>query len=150
MRFITLIFLSIGLAVVPAQSSPPSAAVRPYSTAKSLSLSASDRLLAAALENGTSEFTVQCTGVVTRLLSDDTQDIPHQRFIIKLASGQTLLIVHNIDLVPRIARLKLRDRVVVKGEYIWNKLGGLVHLTHRDPDGLGVAGFIRHKGKTYQ
>ena len=150
MRIITLILLSITLAVIPAYSSPPSSAVRPYSTPKSLSLSASDRLLARASKNGTSEFTVQCTGVVTRVLSDDTQDIHHQRFIIKLASGQTLLIAHNIDLAPRIDRLKLRDRVVVKGEYIWNSLGGLIHLTHRDPDGAGTDGFIRHKGKTYQ
>jgi hypothetical protein len=150
MRIIPFILVSLCLPLLPAHSSPSSSAVRPQSNAKPLSLSASDRLLARAFKNGISELTVQCTGVVTRKLSDDTWDIPHQRFIIKLASGQTLLIVHNIDLVPRIDRLKLRDRVVVKGEYIWNNLGGLIHLTHRDPDGVGIDGFIRHKGKTYQ
>jgi hypothetical protein len=150
MRIIPLILASLCLPLFPAHSSPPSSTVRPHSSAKPISLSASDRLLARAFRNGISEFTVQCTGVVTHKLSDDTWDIPHQRFIIKLASGQTLLIVHNIDLVPRIDRLKLRDRVVVKGEYIWNDLGGLIHFTHRDPDGVETDGFIRHKGRTYQ
>ena len=110
----------------------------------------SDRILARAFRLGLSEFKIQCSGTVIRKLSDDTEGIRHQRFIIRLASGQTLLIVHNIDLAPRVAQLKIRDRVVVKGEYIWNDEGGLMHLTHNDPDGVGFHGSIRHKGRTYQ
>jgi hypothetical protein len=112
--------------------------------------SKSDRILGRAFRLGLSEFKIQCAGTVIRELSDDTEGIRHQRFIIRLASGQTLLIVHNIDLAPRMSQLMLRDRVVVKGEYIWNEEGGLMHLTHKDPDGVGFHGFIRHKGRIYQ
>lgn len=41
-------------------------------------------------------------GVVDRALSDDNDGSRHQRFILRLASGQTLLIAHNIDISLRI------------------------------------------------
>jgi hypothetical protein len=112
--------------------------------------SISDRILARAFRTGRSEFPIRCKGRVTRLLSDDTDGIRHQRFILRLSTGQTLLIVHNIDLAPRIRALKVSDRVIVKGEYIWNELGGLIHYTHRDPDGEGFHGYIRHKKHLYR
>lgn len=110
----------------------------------------SDRILAKAFRTGRSEFPIRCRGRVVRLLADDTEGIRHQRFIIRLSTGQTLLIVHNIDLAERIAGLALRNRVVVKGEYIWNSQGGLIHYTHRDPDGDGFHGFVRHKRLVYR
>jgi hypothetical protein len=112
--------------------------------------SAADQRLARAFRLGLSEFKIRCAGTVIRKLSDDEEGIRHQRFIVRLSTGQTLLIAHNIDLTKRIRRLNLGDRVVVKGEYIWNSEGGLMHLTHRDPDGVGFHGFIRHRGKIYQ
>ncbi|MDH3867394.1 MAG: DUF3465 domain-containing protein, partial [Desulfobulbaceae bacterium] len=45
---------------------------------------------------------VKGEGLVDKLLSDDNEGSRHQRFILKLASGQTLLLAHNIDLAPRI------------------------------------------------
>ncbi|QOY51204.1 DUF3465 domain-containing protein [Candidatus Sulfurimonas baltica] len=41
------------------------------------------------------------SGDVIRVLSDDNTGSRHQRFIIRLSSGQTLLIAHNIDLAPK-------------------------------------------------
>ena len=41
-------------------------------------------------------------GTVVRMLADDNVGSRHQRFIICLASGRTILIAHNIDLAPRI------------------------------------------------
>jgi len=83
-------------------------------------------------------------------LDDDLAGSRHQRFIVRLASGQTVLIVHNIDLAPRIAALMKGDRISFYGEYVWNAEGGKVHWTHHDPEGRHVAGWLKHKGRTYQ
>lgn len=89
-------------------------------------------------------------GTVTRLLADDMSGSRHQRFIVRLASGQTVLVAHNIDLAPRIEGLKVGDAVRFNGEYEWNEEGGVIHWTHRDPQGRHVAGWVEHKGRTFQ
>jgi cold shock CspA family protein len=48
-------------------------------------------------------------GVVVRVLVDDNDGSRHQRFILRLASGQTLLIAHNIDIANRIEALSSGD-----------------------------------------
>ncbi len=89
-------------------------------------------------------------GTVTRLLSDDNDGSRHQRFILTLASGQTLLVAHNIDVAPRIASLKVGDTVAFNGVFEWNDKGGVIHWTHRDPGGRHQAGWLKHAGQTYQ
>jgi hypothetical protein len=89
-------------------------------------------------------------GTVTRLLSDDVSGSRHQRFIVRLASGRTVLVAHNIDIAPRIEGLKVGDAVSFNGEYEWNEEGGVIHWTHRDPQGRHVAGWVEHKGRTFQ
>lgn len=89
-------------------------------------------------------------GRVSRLLPDDDDGSRHQRFIVTLATGQTVLIAHNVDLAPRVANLKVGDAVEFSGEYESNPRGGVVHWTHRDPRGRHAAGWIRHGGVTYQ
>ena len=74
----------------------------------------------------------------------------HQRFIVELSSGQTLLVAHNIDIAPRINSLQISDSIAFYGEYEWNSQGGIIHWTHHDPDGSHVGGWIKHNGKTYQ
>jgi hypothetical protein len=95
---------------------------------------------------------VQVTGegVVTRVLADDSDGSRHQRFIVRLDSGQTLLVAHNIDLAPRLASLESGDSVAFSGVYEWNAKGGVVHWTHRDPSGEHQAGWLKHNGETYQ
>lgn len=93
---------------------------------------------------------VQGDGVVTRVLTDDNDGSRHQRFIIRLASGQTLLVAHNIDLAPRVSNISVNDTVQFNGEYEWNSQGGVVHWTHHDPAGRHVGGWLKHQGRTYQ
>jgi hypothetical protein len=57
---------------------------------------------------------------------------------------------HNIDVAPRIDRLKEGDRVSFKGEYVWNEEGGVIHWTHHDPQGRRAAGWVKHNGKTFK
>lgn len=93
---------------------------------------------------------VQGKGVVLRSLSDDNEGSRHQRFIVRLNTGQTLLVAHNIDIAPRIPLLRDGDAVAFNGEYEWNEQGGIIHWTHRDPQGRHVSGWIEHEGRTYQ
>lgn len=111
---------------------------------------ADDGPIGRAFKNRASNVQVEGTGIVTRLLADDLADSKHQRFIVRLASGQTLLIAHNIDIAPRVADLQKGDTIDFYGEYVWNDLGGMIHWTHHDPQGKHVAGWIKHKGRTYQ
>lgn len=97
-----------------------------------------------------SNVQVRGEGTVLRTLPDDNEGSRHQRFILELPSGRTLLISHNIDLAPRISSLDRGDRVEFYGEYEWNDKGGVVHWTHDDPQGKHVAGWLKHRGKTYQ
>jgi hypothetical protein len=103
-----------------------------------------------AFKNKTSNVQVEGEGVVIRILSDDLAGGRHQRFIIRLASGQTLLIAHNIDIAPKVVGLQKDDSVRFYGEYVWNEKGGAVHWTHHDPKGRHTAGWLKHNGRTYQ
>ena len=109
----------------------------------------SSTILGRAFANQQSNLQVEVIAVVDKVLSDDNDGAKHQRFVVKLASGQTVLIAHNIDLAPRVP-LAEGDRVTVYGEYEWNSKGGVVHWTHRDPAGRHIPGWIKHAGQTYQ
>jgi hypothetical protein len=110
----------------------------------------SDDELGRAFAERKSNVQVKGEGRVTRLLADDVSGSKHQRFIVRLASGQTVLVAHNIDVAPRVADLKEGDTVSFYGEYVWNDKGGTVHWTHHDPQGKHVAGWVKYKGRTYQ
>lgn len=90
------------------------------------------------------------SGKVTKLLSDDNTGSRHQRFIIKLSSGQTLLIAHNIDLAPKVHQLKEGASIKFCGEYENNTKGGVVHWTHHDPNKRHVGGWLEYDGKKYE
>ena len=109
-----------------------------------------DTQIGRAFKTRTSNVQVEGEGIVTRILADDIDGSRHQRFIVRLTSGQTVLIAHNIDVAPRIATLHAGDRIGFYGEYVWNAQGGKVHWTHHDPGGKHVAGWLKHKGRTYQ
>jgi len=110
----------------------------------------SNQAVATAFREQKSGVQVSGEGIVARVLADDNDGSRHQRFILRLASGQTLLVAHNIDLAPRIASLKTGDQVAFNGIYEWNPKGGVVHWTHRDPGGRHPAGWLKHNGETYQ
>lgn len=108
-----------------------------------------DAQLAHLFQTQTSDVQVQGQGTVTRLLADDTTGSRHQRFILQLASGQTLLVAHNIDIAPRLNGLTVGDKVAFYGEYVYSDQGGTIHWTHHDPGGTHVAGWLEWDGKRY-
>ena len=103
-----------------------------------------------AFQNRQSDVQVLAEGVVDRIISDDNEGSRHQRFIVELASGHTVLIAHNIDLAPRVDALREGDAVKFYGEYEWNPQGGVIHWTHHDPAGRHKGGWIEHDGKRYE
>lgn len=111
---------------------------------------AGDAEIKRAFQQQTSDLQVSGKGKVIRLLADDLKGSRHQKFIIRLDSQLSLLIAHNIDLAPRINRLKKGDWIEFYGEYEWNSKGGVVHWTHLDANGFHVSGWLKHKGKKYQ
>ena len=123
---------------------------RAFLIASASARSTDDDPIGRAFASQASDIQVEGEGTVIRVLSDDMNGSRHQRFIVELASGQTLLITHNIDIAPRISGLEEGDSVRFYGEYVWNAKGGLIHWTHHDPRGRHVAGWVIHKGKTYK
>lgn len=137
--FLVLTLLWVGLVGGP-----------PAARAQGGSLSESDGVLRRAFEQHTSNIQVEGRGVVRRVLPDDDDGTRHQRFILQLASGQTLLVAHNVDIAPRIPGLRRGDRVAFRGEYEWSPQGGTIHWTHNDPAGRHPGGWLRRGGKTYR
>ena len=109
-----------------------------------------DTVLSDAFSERLSGVQAEGNGTVIKILSDDNEGSRHQRFILKLQSGQTLLIAHNIDLAPRLSNLREGDTVAFNGEYEWNSKGGVIHWTHHDPNGYHEAGWLKHNGQIYQ
>ena len=109
-----------------------------------------DAVLARAYDDRRFGLQVQGSGTVQKILADDRDGSRHQRFIVRLASGQTVLVAHNIDLAPRIASLRVGDTVTFHGEYEWNPQGGVIHWTHDDPRGVHVPGWVEHRGRRYR
>ncbi|UTF51364.1 DUF3465 domain-containing protein [Desulfomicrobium sp. ZS1] len=107
-------------------------------------------LIQTAFTKQKSGVQVQGEGIVSKILADDSDGSRHQRFILTLPSGQTLLVAHNIDLAPPVASLKVGDSVAFNGVYEWNAKGGVIHWTHHDPAGRHEVGWLRHAGQTYQ
>lgn len=109
-----------------------------------------DAILAAAFRDRVNDLQVRGSGTVARLLADDDDGSRHQRFVVRLDSGQTLLVAHNIDVAPRVEGLAVGDEIAFSGVYEWSAEGGSIHWTHGDPDGDHAAGWLRHDAKSYQ
>jgi hypothetical protein len=103
-----------------------------------------------SLDNGSSGRQIQGQGTVTKIFPDDNAGSRHQRFIVQLPSGQSVLIAHNIDIASRISSLRVGDTVAFNGVYEWNSKGGVIHWTHHDPSGRHAAGWLKHGNQTYQ
>ncbi|MGE0190225.1 MAG: DUF3465 domain-containing protein [Steroidobacteraceae bacterium] len=153
MKKLILLLLALSAAYVGYQQQPSSdteggASISPSSiTATSNS---DDALIAAAFRDQRSNVLVTAHGTVSKILNDDNDDSRHQRFIVQLASEQTLFVAHNIDLADRVENLRTGDAISLRGEYEWNNKGGVLHWTHHDPNRRHAAGWIKHQGRTYQ
>ena len=106
--------------------------------------------IARAFQQRQSDLQVRSSGQVIAVLPDDHEGSRHQKFILELPNGQTVLVAHNIDLAPRIQSIQKQDQVEFYGEYEYSDKGGVIHWTHHDPARKHVAGWLKHQGRTYQ
>ena len=102
-----------------------------------------------AIANKAQDIQVEGKGHVVAILPDDNKGSRHQKFILKVDNGTTVLVAHNIDLAPRIDGIQKGDSVAFYGEYIWNEKGGVVHWTHYDPNNKHPHGWLKHNNRTY-
>lgn len=154
-KFLIAFILGIAayLAVVDARTPPrteqraaPAAIAQQTAPVRERSVSATHPTFNAA-DDGKQVMT---QGTVCRILEDDNKGRRHQRFLIELKSGQTILIAHNIDLAGRVAPLAVGDILLVNGEYAFNEKGGVIHWTHRDPKGRHQHGWIKRANAIFQ
>jgi hypothetical protein len=122
----------------------------PASPEAVLGIGDTNQSLETAVRNQESNVQVEGEGTVIKLLPDDLQGSRHQRILLRLASGGTLLIAHNIDIAPRIEGLEKGDTIRFCGEFEWNAKGGVVHWTHHDPQGRHPSGWIKFNGQAFQ
>ena len=77
----------------------------------------------------------------------------HEGFLLHLrgASGRglTVRVETNVDLTGPIP-LSPGEDVEVRGEYVYDSSGGIIHYTHRDPSGRHAAGYVRTGTALYQ
>lgn len=144
------LFVAIAVAVAVYFGLGQRFAPAPETPATASNSSSAQSPLQKAIAEKSSGVQVVGQGKVFKLLKDDYKGSRHQRFLIELSGGETLLVAHNIDLAPRLNQLEAGDTVDFNGVYEWNAQGGVIHWTHHDPAGRHEAGWIKHNGKTFQ
>jgi hypothetical protein len=112
---------------------------------------ANDPAVCDAFRSGRSHVEVVADGSVTRLMGMQPGRVsPHEGFLFRLASGCDIVVrvEANTDFTGPIP-LSVGQHVLVKGEYEFYPLGGVIHWTHRDPRGRHENGYIAAGGQTY-
>ena len=76
----------------------------------------------------------------------------HTGFLLHLRGaegrGLTVRVEDNVDLTGPLP-VRAGDDAEVRGEYIYDPRGGLIHYTHRDPRGRHAGGYVRLNNRMY-
>lgn len=84
-------------------------------------------------------------GKVSRLLKDDAEGSPHQRWLLEGNEediGYSVMVIHNLERFDRVP-VAVGDMMEVRGKYVWNEKGGLLHWTHHAVHGEVEGGYIK-------
>jgi hypothetical protein len=75
----------------------------------------------------------------------------HEGYLLRLNGGCNVIlkVETNVDLTGPVP-IRQGEHAIVKGEYEWTRLGGVLHWTHHDPRGRHEGGFVEVDGHTYQ
>jgi hypothetical protein len=102
--------------------------------------------LKVVMKSNASRPQVIVTGVVSQIMPEDHNGLPHQKYTLTVGGQIKLLIVSNLDFgrVP----LTVGQTLSVCGEYK-NVGQGMIHWTHFDPHGGHPDGFTIVNGSLY-
>jgi Protein of unknown function (DUF3465) len=123
-------------------------AQQPYGSAQQVQDYGQDQVIAAQDQHAIKQQ-VTFTAPVKKLLPDDRQGSKHQKFLLALDNGSTILVAHNIDLAPYLP-IQPGTIINISGEYIWNRKGGLVHFTHHATRRGHMGGWVEVGGQRYE
>ncbi len=110
-----------------------------------------DGLVCNAYARQHSRVEVIADGSVVRLLGTQLGPSgPHEGFLLRLRRGcaLTVRVETSVDFTGPIP-LRVGDIVVVKGEYEYDALGGVIHFTHRELYGRHAGGYVQLRGTYY-
>lgn len=93
------------------------------------------------------ELTV--TAPIEKLLREEDYREPHQRFLLILSNGTTVLVANDLQ-YGTYAPVQAGNVVRIHGEYIWNERGGVLHWTHKSDEPRHESGYIDFNGMRYQ
>jgi len=142
--------LSISCALCACESrSSYSQPVQGNPSAGSATVAAGDEEAIRAQQGHMVKVEITVTAPVKKMLPDDTEGLPHEKFLIELSNGTTVLIAHDTKMAPRVP-LERGDTPTIHGEYIWNRKGGLIHWTHHTDTPRHEGGWIMFKGQRYE
>jgi hypothetical protein len=101
-----------------------------------------------------SHLEVVAAGSVARVLgSRHGPSGEHEGFLLHLRGagghGLTVRVEDNEDITGPIP-LQAGDDVELRGEYIYDSRGGIIHYTHHDPRFRHPGGYVKVGGKVYQ
>lgn len=85
---------------------------------------------------------------VTKILPEDHQGLPHQKWVARTSTGDSIVVIYNLDMGPKVP-LKVGDHFAVGGQFIWSQRGPLIHWTHDDPRKNRPDGYVYHNGLVY-
>jgi hypothetical protein len=94
------------------------------------------------------DYVVASALKVIKKLKDDDRGNRHQKWLVQARNGQTILLVHNLELCKPL-NLNKNDIIDVAGEFKWTDKGGLLHWAHFDPSNHRKAGYIQFHGENY-
>jgi hypothetical protein len=86
---------------------------------------------------------------VYKLLQEDDEGLKHERFLVMLSDGTTVLVAHSLDKAPSVP-VSPEDEIIIHGEYVWNQKGGVIHWTHHSDTPKHEGGWIDFKGRRYE
>lgn len=102
-----------------------------------------------AFEQGRTGVWVSGHGTVAQLIGDEeVSGEPHQRMVVEVSDNLALIVRHSIQQSERVL-VAQGEVVAFQGRYEWNGRGGVLGMTHHDPDQPGGGGWIRYKSTLY-
>lgn len=93
---------------------------------------------------------VSAQGHLIRRLPEQLSPYRAQLFLVRLTSGQKLIIKHDIEMGEALPDIKKGALLFFKGLYKWNRKGGFIIFTTQKNRENNLSGWLKYKEITYQ